>query len=749
MARQKKTELSASISELVALIEKTSDIDQFLADTVTLIADHTDAGLAAIYLHNDVSEELVRASATGDPEGSEFPLRVSTGDGLVGLAFEESRPLRSAHTAENDNFGSQLIVPVRHGPVRIGVFALAHGDDDFFTDDDERFVRAVASHLASSLENTSVLMQLQRARNSDGETTQTELPESIQGRSVAPGIARGVAFLLDRASMQEQSQSEEPEKTEQRMKLFDAAVSRTLAQIEELQTETESRFADIASLIFNSHQLMLRDNTFTGQMRTLVSDGSKPSEAIRQVVDQYATSFEAMEETRFREKAQDVRDLGHRLVMNLTDSESIHADYTGSIVIAQELFPSELVKLAVQHVEGMVFFGSAVTAHIAILASSLGIPVIMSADRRLFSIPVDTPLLLDATKGELFIRPSEERTRSYRQEEDTNGAAASRTAPARSTDSATACNTPVSVLANINLLTDVETAVAEQADGIGLYRSEFPFIIRNDFLAEDEQYLIYRRVFEAMPGQEIVLRTVDIGGDKLLDSAAAGERNPFLGVRGIRFSLAHRDMFRDQLRAMLRAGEGGDLRILCPMVSTLEEVEQGREEISIVLDELERRGIAHNRNPKVGAMIELPSAVEAVSELAEATDFLSIGTNDLVMYLLAVDRTNERLNQLYRTYHPSVLRVLSRIAQGAGEQRSELSVCGDSAGDAVMIPFLLGIGIRKFSVSPSVIPKVRGMVHQYSIERAEEIRTEMLAIRNNRQMEEFLQGRRHEETVTS
>jgi phosphoenolpyruvate-protein kinase (PTS system EI component) len=298
------------------------------------------------------------------------------------------------------------------------------------------------------------------------------------------------------------------------------------------------------------------------------------------------------------------------------------------------------------------------------------------------------------------------------------------------------------VLANINLLTDLNTALDVGADGIGLYRSEFPFIIRNDFVEEDEQHLIYRQITESFPEKEIVLRTVDIGGDKLIGDVTDAERNPFLGVRGIRFSLAHREMFRDQLRAMLRAGVDRDLRILFPMVSTVEEVELGREEIQGVQEELEKRGIPHNTRPKVGAMIELPSAVEAIEEIAEASDFLSIGTNDLVMYLLAVDRTNERLNELYRSYHPAVLRVLRRIAAGVGDHLDELSVCGDSAADPVMLPFLLGIGIRKLSVSPSRIPELRSRIRSYTVAETEEIRDQMLAIKNNREMEAYLEKMR-------
>jgi phosphoenolpyruvate-protein kinase (PTS system EI component) len=296
----------------------------------------------------------------------------------------------------------------------------------------------------------------------------------------------------------------------------------------------------------------------------------------------------------------------------------------------------------------------------------------------------------------------------------------------------------VQVLANVNILQDVQTAVDHGAEGIGLYRSEFPFIIRNAAPTEEEQLHIYRRIIERMGGRETVLRTADIGGDKLMDTAYQPEQNPFLGVRGIRFSLANTELFRDQLRAMLRAGVESDLRIMFPMVSSVEEVEAGRSEVEASIDALRREGIPHNNNPKIGAMIELPSAVEAVAELAEAADFLSIGTNDLVMYLLAVDRTNERLGKLYRNYHPAVLRALKRITDGVGGKVTELSLCGDSAADPALIPFFIGIGIRKLSVAPRRIPEVRRRVGELTLEETQRISGEMLSIRAIREMEEYL-----------
>lgn len=249
---------------------------------------------------------------------------------------------------------------------------------------------------------------------------------------------------------------------------------------------------------------------------------------------------------------------------------------------------------------------------------------------------------------------------------------------------------------------------------------------------------MYRSIVNSQPGKPVILRTADIGGDKLLQGRGEVESNPFLGVRGIRFSLANREMFRDQLKAMLRAGEGADLGIMLPMVSDVDEVLQAKEEISLCLEQLAGRGVPHNKHPRIGAMVELPSAAMSVGELAEETDFLSIGTNDLVMYLLAVDRTNENLSHLYRSHHPTVLRVLSTIAREAGDKISELSVCGDVASDPLMIPFFVGLGIRKLSVSPGKVEPVKKQLSRFSLPEMEKISSDMLSIRRLKDMEKYI-----------
>lgn len=571
--------------------------------------------------------------------------------------------------------------------------------------------------------------------NGDGQ----QLPEKIYGRTAAAGHALGTALPIEKELNLIHRTGPEGESREEALARFDRAVETSKSQLEQLQGSPGDAYYDVASLIFSFHLLMLDDDAFTGEMRNAIDEGDTPEHAVRQVASNYANSFTSMREGRIAEKAQDVRDVGYRLLVNLAGKSGDGEDFRGRIAIARHIFPSELVRLATERIEGAVLFGTGVTAHIAILSKSLGLPVMITQDRRLFDIPEEEELFLDASEGHLFIRPSGElrahAERTCAREEEQKEAPEEGVAHgAAGTEDGTA----VTLLANVNIHNDALRARKGGAQGIGLYRSEFPFIIRNEFLSEEQQYRLYSQVVSAFPEGEVILRTADIGGDKLMAGQEEEERNPFLGVRGIRFSLAYPDEFRKQLRAMLRAGANRQLKIMFPMVAAPEEVAEGKEFVEEARQELERQGIPHCTTPRVGAMVELPSAVITIQELAKETDFLSIGTNDLIMYMLAVDRTNERLSELYRSHHPVVLRSLSMIVKGASEKISELSVCGDSAGDPLMLPFYLGLGIRKLSLSPSRLQPIRRLIGRLTLERSEKIAREMLEVQDLEEMDHYL-----------
>ena len=726
-------------------------LNAYLSTVAVTVQNRTGAELVGIYLVDPVTSRLAirawtergHAFAWGE---AEIPVDL----GRRGIDGEELCAATLRDYMHAGPHGERIAMPVHDGTSWIG--AIVGLAPEPFANDAPSVFHDTAAQLTAVLKKTTMPIGDQVIEESEESL---ELPsDAILGHPAGGGIAAGPALRL-RSTVEHIAREKVEETTEQALTRFDAALEQTRMEIDDLLSDATNELYDVVSLIFSAHLMMLTDEAFSGAIRSLIEGGQTPEDAVQSVVASFVRTFRGLRETRLAEKAQDVRDIGMRLLTNLAGGSPPTEPVSGHIAVVHDVLPSDLVRLAVEHASGIVILGSAVTAHIAILAQSLRLPTLMTNDRRALEIATRTPLLLDAEAGKLLISPTAEQLLDHG-----IGTAPSSTAgrvfsaaPARACADAapkpaTAQPVPaepesalaVRLYANVNLLSDARRGASLRADGIGLYRSEFPFIIRNDYISEEEQYRVYRTIVRTMPGKPIVLRTADIGGDKLL-AGREEERNPFLGVRGIRFSLANRPLFRQQLRAMLRAGHDADLHLMFPMVSSTEEIEDAREELERCMDELEREGLQHHSSPKVGAMVELPSAVVSIEEFADATDFLSIGTNDLIMYLLAVDRTNERLSELYRSHHPVVLRTIAEVARRVGSRIANLSVCGESAADPAMIPFYLGIGIRKLSVSPRFFNQVRTVLSECTPECATEYAEEILAIRSLREMDRFLTER--------
>ncbi len=727
------------LAEGASYFETSDEQDGYLEEVIASIMAEAEADMVAVFLHEDETNDLVfragiDSSGIWDQEElhkRKEPPRISPVNNELGDAFVKNRVVRVSYGAEDRDhpFKSKLIIPIAKGPLQIGIVIIAFVEPFAHDNLDENNLLSLASELGETIEDASVFIEHpEHLRISDDSDL------VIKGRKASDGMVEGLSlpFWDDLESIAKKIPRSKSKKAE--LQRFDRALKESIDQLEALQGSQMLQVSEMGSMIFMAHSLMLKDDGFTGRMRKKIEGGDSAVKAILTLVDSYAARFAAISEVRIAEKAQDVRDLGYRLIRNLDASLANDFSYDGRIALARHIYPSDLLRLSVQGISGIVLLGAGVTAHISILAKSLNVPVLITDDKALLKIKEGTPVFLNATKAELLINPSKERLRAIQ-----DVARLEAQMPLKYTlRGHTADNQSVQVMANVNILKDAEEARRQGAEGIGLYRSEFPFILKNDFLTEEQQYQIYRSIARYQPDKPVIFRTADIGGDKIMQGRGKAEENPFLGVRGIRFSLANREMFGDQLRAMLRAGHGVDLGIMLPMVSSVEEVLEAKEEIAEAIRQLQARGAEHNSSPKIGAMVELPSAALAVDELAAETDFLSIGTNDLTMYLLAVDRTNENLSHLYRSHHPSVLGILRDIASGSARYPTDISVCGDVAQDPYLIPFFVGIGIRKLSVPPASVEKVKRRLKSFTLEKARAIADEMLAIKRIADMETYL-----------
>lgn len=738
MAIQKdNVSLICDIGELAGMFEKSRGLETFLQTAVSIVAYHMRAAVCSVYLYDEKTGKLTLTANQGLNPDAIGKLQLNLGEGLTGMALKELRPIREGMISSNplfkyfpslneERYQAFLAVPILLGIERIGVLAVQDPVANYFDENDSRALQAIAAQLASMVENTKLLMslnQLQIAAEKESPLLEIEAePSFVRGKAASGGIGYGRAFRLGtiRANGSVPA-SITPEE-------FQRALAGTEQQLEALQRQLDERFADIAALIFSAHLLILKDQRFSGAMAERIKNGTPAVDAISSVVEEYVSLFSKSNNPRLREKVQDVRDLGRRLLRNLNPASTEESNYKGCVIVASELLPSELIKTAAQQAEAILLVGGGLTSHVAIIARSMQIPMVMVSEKRLLTLNAETMLLIDGDQGNVHVDPQPEIIESFKALSKGR-----KEAPAPDQrmmpETLTLDGEKVLLMASVNLLSELSLVRQFAADGVGLYRSEFPFIMRNDFPSEEEQYRVYRRIAEEMEDKPVIFRTLDVGGDKMLSYFPnMDETNPFLGLRAIRFSLRNKDVFSCQLRALLRAGLGIPLRIMFPLVSSVDDFEQARSVVFDCIRQLQADGVPHNSKPELGAMIELPSAVAVVEELAEAADFLSIGSNDLVQYILAVDRTNQHISDLFIPHHPAVLRAMARVVSAARDRGKPVSLCGEMASTPAFARFLIGIGLRIFSVEVRSLPGAQQSIAAVNAKESKSFAADILSL---------------------
>ena len=746
---EKNFDLICSVRELTGIFNTKTNVTGLLKIVVKLVAKHMQTAACSIFLLDNEGGDLVLRATSGLNPDFVGKIRLAPGEGVTGRSMQERRPINIPRGADDpgykhipgmdeEQYNSILAVPILYQSKILGVLVLEDQSFDYYNKHDIKSLQAITSQLATFLENASSLIQLDRTSGKPRKLNSQLIKNFYKGTSVSDGIAIGNALLLT-SSNEDIFLSSKNIKYKETLEDFENALESSLSQLDKLQAKMDENLSEAGSLIFASHLLMLSDDDFSGSIRKYIKNGKSPVDAITFVVNEYIELFMKSKNFLVQEKILDLKDLGHRLLLNLTGEKGEDGDYSGQIIVAKDLMPSELVKLAAQHTEGFVLFGTGSTSHLSILARSMDIPVIFLPDPDFFNNISDNLIIMDAFQSNIIVNPNPDLITKYKTSlKRIEGKNAEK--PQLIETGITFDKRKIKVQANINILTDIREAKEYKTDGVGLYRSEFLFLIRNDFPSEEEQYLIYRRLLEEM--EDVVFRTLDIGGDKILGTPDERELNPFMGLRGIRYSLRNPDVFRIQLRALLRAGVGYRLKILFPLITGIEDFRNASSIVKESVDELIDEGIACVHKPEIGAMIELPSAVMMVDELAEEADFLSIGTNDLVQYLLGIDRNNDQIADLYIPNHPSVLRAMSRISQAADKHDCPLSVCGNAAADPDMLEFFIGLGITTFSINHGMIQFMRRQISEISYGHAKYFVKKSLSSRTVKEIQDLIAKKR-------
>jgi len=565
----------------------------------------------------------------------------------------------------------------------------------------------------------------------------------IKGIGASSGIAIGKAFVIPAWEWDFPEKMIDVSDLAYEFEKLYAGIRSSKNEIESMKQEVSDLIGQKESSIFDAHIAILDDPVFMNEIQVIMKKQYKAAEvAVKEVIDKFINMFELLDDNYMKERALDIRDVGNRLLKNLLQDfeETLPPKDHPYILVAKELTPSQLVHLNVSNILGIVTMLGGVTSHSAIMARALGIPLVVGVEGKLAK-PIETgdELIIDGENGNIFVNPEPAVIEKYTRMKKALMEQREKLLNLAGVPAVTQDGQKVLLEANISSVKDLDLILQNGADGVGLFRTEFLYMDRHSLPDEDEQYGVYRQLAENMRGKPVVIRTLDIGADKQLDYLPLPEEdNPFLGYRAIRISLDRKDLFKTQLRAILRASNHGRVKIMYPMVSSLDELRMANELLEEAKRELSERGEAYNRNIEVGLLIEVPAAVAIADLLAKEVDFFSIGTNDLIQYVLAVDRMNENIAHYYDPFHPAIIRYLKNTVEAAKKEGIPVGVCGELAGDVKFLPIWLGLGVEELSMSVQSILHVKKSLLDSNVEEAKNILEQALQCGTSQQITQLL-----------
>ncbi len=756
--------------------EDHEDLRSALDRIVAAIAEGMQAEVCSLYLFDPQGERLVLRSTFGLDRDSVGKVSLRPSEGLVGMVIESGEavtvPDAISHprykyfpeTGE-ERFHSFLGVPVQESRQKaIGVMVAQTLSRRKFTRTDERLLRTAATQVAQILSHfrlreTLATKEKERAEyrrrmieanrqlkdyEKVGGKARMKPPQKIRrprlvGLPAAPGFAQGVAHVVG-TFLSTIDRNQRARDTKAERKRLDEALERSRAELEVLKARMAPLMPEQDLKIFDGHRLILEDDEFVGRIRDTVDKGFSAESALFRVIDELSAQMLAVADGYLRERATDFRDVGHRVLRHLRQEDRKGAYAKPTILVAEELTLSQLTLVSHENLAAIALQSGGVTSHAAILARSFEIPTVVGVEHLMESVIEGDHLVLDGNSGVVYVNPPADIEKDYQGMTRRYEAFKRELMEDGNEPAATSDGHRVMMLANIALLADIHLAKRYGAEGVGLLRSEFSFLTYEDFPDETQQLALYNQMLEAVGGRKpVTIRTLDIGADKYPPyMRVPREENPFLGWRSIRISLEMSGLFKVQLRAILRAAARYNVRILFPMISSLEELRRAKELLAESQAELYKEGLEHNPNIEVGIMVEVPSAVWLAPRLAREVDFFSIGTNDLIQYLLAADRNNPKVAHLYEAFHPAVISAIAEVVNVARAADKEVGLCGEMASDPLATLLLVGIGLDELSLSPLFIPVVRKLVREVDFQTTRLIARECLQMASVQEIKGYL-----------
>ena len=717
----------ATLRQIVQRVNAAANLHEALEIIVHRVKAGMNTDVCSVYVRDPAAPQYVLMATDGLNPSSVGKIRMGAGEGIVGLTATRQEPINLANAAEHPSYryfpetGEQqfsgfLAVPLVHFRQSMGVLVVQQKSQRVFGDDEVAFLVTIGAQLAATLSYAALGSAVPYEPGPSGTIG------LIQGLPGAPGVTIGSIVLPSPLADLDAVANRVPDDAAQEEANFRRAVRETQQELRASADRMEGRLSDETRAIFDVYVLILGQEDLVEGVIDRIRSGNWAAGALRDTIAEHAKVFEQTEDAYLRARAEDIRAIGRRILLRLlSDVTSVKQYPSDTVLLGDEVSLARVADVPPRQLKGIVCLRGSVLSHTAVFARGLGIPAVMGLGPRNVGALDGHPIVVDGYRGRVFIDPLPAVIEEYRRFVQHEGQLSAKLAELRDLEASTTDDIRVGLALNVGLLTDIDAAADLGVDEVGLYRSEFPFMSRQTFPLEHEQYETYRKVLTAFAPKPVTMRTLDSGGDKPLPYFPTAEENPFLGWRGVRLTLDRPDIFLPQLRAMLRANVGlNNLRIMFPMIGQIDELKAAREAVDRARRELGEEG-CDCPAPLIGAMLEVPSALLSIRALSRYADFFSIGTNDLTQYLLAVDRNNPNVAHLYNQLDPAVIRALYLVIRDARRCGKPVSVCGEMAADPGSAILLLGMGLGTFSMSTSAVLRIKWVIRSFSGQRAKQV----------------------------
>ncbi len=733
-----------TLRRIVLEFSQEPELNNALTRMVTQVKEAMLTDCCSVYLADYTKEHFLLLASDGLAKNSLGNTAIGFSEGLVGLVGQREEPLNipDAHQhphfkyspeVEEDELRAFLGTPIIHQRKVIGIISIQQREARSFNENEEAFLVTLSAQLATSFADVEARSDLQQASNSQWSKPIAGIPGS-SGVAIGEIIVKQPSVDLRKLSLKK-AYSKNIQITR-----LSSAVSSTKSDFERMGSQLGNLISDNSLDIFEMYKQMLESPQLIDEIESNIQSGWNAESALKLVIDSYVLQFEALEDPYLRERATDVRDLGNRILMHLQaelgKTEQLPEQF---ILLAEDVTASMLAEYQNQGLIAVVSVSGSNNSHAAILARALGLPAVMGIEAVALDLLDHKDAIVDGYSGEIFVTPNENLTREYLHLIDEEKALTAKVRKVADLPAVTLDNQSIELLINAGLTSGFDNSVHSSSSGIGLYRTEIPFMNRSCFPSEQEQTVWYKEVLKAFPDKPVTMRTLDVGGDKSLPYFPIVEENPFLGWRGIRITLDHPEIFLLQVRAMIRAHQvSNNVEIMLPMIASISEVDEALRLIDQAYFELKAELSETLTKPKVGIMIEVPSAIFLMAELAQRVDFFSVGSNDLTQYLLAVDRNNARVANLYDAYHPAVLRALNSIAEQSKNSNTSLSLCGELASEPAGALLLLAMGYNKLSMNPHHLAKVKWVIRHVEFSKVQSVLKHALSLMSPQEVKSYL-----------